>query len=88
MIDVTQAVGSVAALLSTLAFVPQVVKTLKTRHTRDISLSMWLLFSVGVGLWLVYGILLMAWPIIVGNAVTLVSALTVLWVKLSNRGRE
>lgn len=86
--DVTQAVGSTAALLTTLAFVPQVVKTLKTRHTRDISLSMWVLFSAGVALWLAYGILLMAWPVIAANAATLVLSLIVLAVKLANRGKE
>lgn len=87
-IDVTGAVGSAAALLTTLAFVPQVVKTLRTRSTRDISLSMWVLFSSGVALWLVYGVLLDAWPVIAANAATLVLALTVLTVKVTNRGRE
>lgn len=86
--DMTEAVGAAAALLTTLAFVPQVVKTLKTRHTRDISLTMWVLFSAGVALWLVYGVLLTAWPIIAANAATLVLALTVLTVKVRNRGQE
>lgn len=86
--DLTQAVGSTAALLTTLAFVPQVVKTLKTRHTRDISLGMWAMFSAGVALWLAYGLLLMAWPIILANAATLVLALIVLAVKLANMGKE
>lgn len=88
IMDVTQAVGSTAALLTTLAFVPQVVKTLKTRHTRDISLSMWVLFSAGVALWLVYGVMLAAWPIIAANAATLVLTAIVLAVKLANRGKE
>ncbi|HLO75145.1 MAG TPA: SemiSWEET transporter [Magnetospirillum sp.] len=87
-LDITQSVGAIAATLTTLAFVPQVVKTLKTRHTRDISLSMWVLFSAGVALWLVYGLLMAAWPVIAANAATLVLALIVLGVKLSNRGRE
>lgn len=87
-VDVTEAVGSAAALLTTLAFVPQVVKTLKTRQTRDISLSMWILFSAGVALWLAYGILLTAWPVIAANAATLVLSLVVLAVKLVNRGKE
>lgn len=81
-------VGSIAACLTTLAFVPQVVKTLKTRHTRDISLSMWVLFCLGVALWLVYGVLMTAWPIIFANAATLVLSGTVLAVKVGNRGRE
>lgn len=88
MMNVTEAVGSAAALLTTLAFVPQVVKTLKTRHTRDISLGMWAMFSAGVALWLIYGLLMTAWPVIAANAATLVLALIVLSVKVANRGKE
>lgn len=87
-VDVIDTVGSAAALLTTLAFVPQVVKTLKTRHTRDISLSMWVMFSAGVALWLAYGVMLTAWPVIAANAATLLLSLTVLAVKLANRGKE
>ncbi|MBI2239923.1 MAG: SemiSWEET transporter [Magnetospirillum gryphiswaldense] len=81
-------IGSVAGGLTTLAFVPQVVKTLRTRQTRDISTAMWLMFCAGVALWLVYGVVLGAWPIIVANALTLVLAATVLAVKLVNRKRD
>lgn len=81
-------IGSAAAFLTTLAFVPQVVKTVKSRSTRDISTAMWTLFSAGVALWLVYGLLLSAWPIVVANALTLGLAVTVLAVKLGNRGKE
>lgn len=81
-------VGTVAGTLTTAAFVPQVVKTLRTRQTRDISLVMWLLFCSGVALWLVYGVAVGAWPIIVANAITLVLAGVMLAVKLQNRGRE
>lgn len=81
-------IGSIAGGLTTLAFVPQVVKTLRSRQTRDISLAMWLLFCAGVALWLVYGVILGAWPIIVANALTLVLAATVLLVKLANRKRD
>ncbi len=87
-VDATGAVGGIAATLTTLAFVPQVVKTLKTRQTRDISLSMWVLFAAGVAFWLVYGVLLGAWPVIVANALTLVMAVAVLAIKLGNRGKE
>lgn len=86
--DLADLVGGAAACLTTLAFVPQVVKTLKTRHTRDISLAMWVLFCLGVALWLVYGVLMTAWPIILANAATLILGATVLVVKLGNRGRE
>lgn len=88
IVTVTDAVGSAAAMLTTLAFVPQVVKTLRTRRTRDISLAMWVLFAAGVALWLVYGLLLGAWPVIAANAATLVLAGIVLAVKLVNLGKE
>jgi MtN3 and saliva related transmembrane protein len=81
-------VGSVAATLTTLAFLPQVIKTLKTRRTRDISTAMWSLFCAGVALWLVYGLLLGAWPLIIANSLTLLLAGTVLTLKLANRRHE
>jgi MtN3 and saliva related transmembrane protein len=78
-------VGTVAGALTTLAFVPQVVRTLRTRSTRDISLTMWLTFTAGVALWIAYGALAEAWPIIIANSITLVLSGTVLAVKLINR---
>jgi MtN3 and saliva related transmembrane protein len=75
-------IGSVASALTTIAFVPQVWKVWRTRHTRDLSLPMYLIFTSGVMLWLVYGALLGAMPIIVGNAITLLLAGTVLAMKL------
>jgi MtN3 and saliva related transmembrane protein len=81
-------VGSVAGLLTTLAFVPQVIKTLRTRQTRDISLTMWVSFCAGVALWLVYGLMIGSWPVIVANLLTLLLAGTVLVVKLGNRHHD
>lgn len=86
--ELADMVGSTAAIFTTLAFVPQVVKTVRTRHTRDISLAMWVLFCVGVALWMVYGILMIAWPIIIANALTLLMSATVLAIKLANRSDE
>jgi len=77
--------GYLAATLTTVSFVPQVLKTLRTRDTRAISLGMYALFSLGVALWLVYGILIDAWPVIVANAITLALTSTVLWHKLAER---
>jgi len=77
-------IGSIAACLTTAAFVPQVIKTVKSRHTRDISLLMWLLFNAGVLLWLIYGLLIGAWPVILANGVTLILALIMLLMKLKN----
>ena len=75
-------VGSLAALLTTLSFAPQVWHTWRTRDVSGISLAMYGAFTLGVALWLVYGWLLGAWPIIVANAVTLSLALSILGMKL------
>ena len=75
-------VGSIAATLTTIAFLPQAIQVIKTKSTRDISLVMYLVFTIGVAFWLTYGILLGAVPIIIGNIVTLILALIVLLMKL------
>ena len=80
--DIINTVGSIAASLTTLAFVPQVIQVVKTKSTKDISLPMFVLFSIGVSLWLAYGLLLLAIPIIVANIVVLVLALTILFYKI------
>jgi MtN3 and saliva related transmembrane protein len=76
--------GYVAASLTTAAFVPQAWLTLRTRDLRGISLAMYSLFTVGVALWLLYGIALGMWPVIVANAVTLALAALILWMKLAS----
>ncbi len=78
----TEWIGYLAASLTTLSFVPQVWRTWKTRHTKDISLRMYLLLTSGIALWLVYGLRIGAWPIILANAITLLLAGTVLALKL------
>lgn len=75
-------IGSAAATLTTTAFIPQALKVWHTRHTADISLGMYAMFTLGVALWLAYGILLGAWPVIVANAITLLLAGTVLAMKI------
>ncbi len=75
-------IGSIAATLTTTAFIPQAWQVWRTRHTADISLGMYALFTTGVALWLSYGILLTAWPIIIANCVTLLLAGAVLIMKL------
>ena len=75
-------IGYVAAGLTTLSFVPQAWHTFSTRDVRGISLGMYSAFTVGVALWLVYGLLLGAWPIVVANGITLVLAVAILVMKL------
>ncbi|MCR4298119.1 MAG: SemiSWEET transporter [Gallionella sp.] len=75
-------IGSVAATLTTTAFIPQAWKVWHTKHTADISLGMYALFTLGVALWLSYGILLASWPIIIANCITLLLAGAVLVMKI------
>jgi len=75
-------IGAVAGTLSTIAFVPQAWRIWKTRSARDLSLAMYLIFTSGVALWLLYGIVLGALPIIVCNGLTLALAGAVLAMKL------
>jgi MtN3 and saliva related transmembrane protein len=74
--------GYVAATLTTLAFVPQAIKTIRSRDTRSISLGMYVVFTIGLAFWLVYGIFLHSWPMILSNAVTLGLSSTILALKL------
>ena len=83
--NLTEALGTVAGLLTTAAFVPQVVKTWRTGRADDFSLPMLLMFVAGVALWLGYGLSLGAPSIIAANGITLVLASTILWVKLLSR---
>ncbi|MBO9715511.1 MAG: SemiSWEET family sugar transporter [Pseudoxanthomonas sp.] len=75
-------VGYVAASLTTFAFVPQALKTLRTRDTRAISLGMYVVFAIGLCFWLAYGIVLGSWPIILSNIITLALALVILALKI------
>ena len=75
-------IGTLAACLTTASFVPQVWHSLRSRDVSGISLGMYLVFTVGVALWLVYGVLLGAWPIIVANTITLLLSLAILAMKL------
>ena len=76
------AIGFFAAILTTISFLPQVVKVWQTRSAKDVSLVMYLLFSLGVSLWLIYGVLMHSWPIILSNLITLILAGVVLAMKL------
>jgi len=90
--DIINVTGTLAGILTTIAFIPQVAKTWKTRSAGDISLLMFLLFSSGVLLWLIYGLLLHAMPIIIANAITLSLSASILLLKINDlrkqRGRQ
>jgi MtN3 and saliva related transmembrane protein len=78
-------IGTLAAILTTASFVPQAWHTFRTRDVRGISLGMYSVFTVGVACWLVYGLLLNAWPIVISNFITLALAATILAMKLRYR---
>lgn len=71
-------IGMLAAVCTTISFFPQVYKIYKTKHARDLSLPMYSIFSAGVLLWLIYGIIINSLPVILANGVTLISAVYIL----------
>ena len=77
-----QTIGLIAGACTTVAFLPQVIKTWKSRSAKDLSLSMFSIFSLGVCLWLIYGFLVQDVPVIAANLVTLMLASTLLVFKL------
>lgn len=79
--EIVTLVGLVAGTLTTIAFVPQVLKTWQSKSAKDISLGMFLCFSLGVLLWLIYGLQNQDLPIIVANSITLILASTILVFK-------
>lgn len=83
--NATELIGYFSAFLTTLAFVPQAHHSWKTRDLSGVSLPMYSLFSLGVVGWLTYGILIVSWPIIVANSITLILACAVLCLKLKHR---
>lgn len=80
--DYTMVIGLIAGLLTTIAFVPQLTKTWKSKSAKDVSLVMLMTFTTGVLLWLIYGLLIQAAPIIAANAVTLLLAGAILVLKI------
>ena len=75
-------VGFAAAFLTTVSFVPQVWHTLRSRDVSGISLGMYACFTLGIFLWLIYGLVLEAWPVVFANAITLALAIAILTMKL------
>jgi MtN3 and saliva related transmembrane protein len=78
-------IGSAAGTLTTIAFIPQVLKAWRTQSVEDLSLGMLLAFTTGVALWVLYGIATKALPLVVTNGATLFLALILLGMKLRSR---
>jgi MtN3 and saliva related transmembrane protein len=75
-------IGLVAATCTTISFVPQAIRIIKTKHTKDISLAMYSIFTTGIFLWLVYGILVKDLPLIIANVITLLLTSIILILKI------
>ena len=83
--NATDFIGYFSAFLTTFAFVPQAYHSWKTRDLSGVSLPMYSFFSLGVLGWIIYGLKIASWPIVVANIITLLLACIVLWLKLINR---
>jgi len=82
--NITEIIGYIAAFLTTFAFIPQAYHSWKTRDLSGISLPMYSLFSAGVFCWLVYGILINSWPIMIANSITFALSCIVLTLKIKH----
>lgn len=85
--DFIELIGFGAAILTTIAFLPQVYKTWKTKDVSSLSLPMLILFFVGIVLWLVYGFLMHSPSMIFANSITVVSSILLLYFKLKYRNK-
>lgn len=81
-------IGYLAAILTTVSFLPQVLRVVVTKRTRDISRNMYIIISLGVFLWLVYGFLKSDLPIILANSITLLFTITILVFKITGSDEE
>jgi MtN3 and saliva related transmembrane protein len=80
--NLIEIIGYLAAFFTTISFIPQVIKVVKEKQTRNISLQMYLIFSLGITFWLIYGILINSLPIILANSLTLTFAIIILSYKI------
>lgn len=83
--DKATIIGLVAGTLTTLSFIPQLIKIVRSKSTHDISLVMYIVFSTGILLWLIYGLLISDVPVIVANAVALFITIAILSLKIRYR---
>lgn len=77
-------IGYIAGTLTTISFLPQAVKSIKTKNTEGISLLMYLIFASGVSCWLIYGIFIANFAIIMTNIITLPLSLIIIYIKIKN----
>ena len=82
--DYVNIIGTIAASLTTISFMPQALKTIKTKDTGAISLAMYLFFTIGVFFWIIFGILIKANIVVIANIITFIFAFIILFVKIKN----
>lgn len=82
MVDWTMWLGMLAGTLTTIAFLPQLIRTWQSKSTKDISLGMFLIFTGGVVLWLIYGVLINSLPVMLANGLTFLLASAILVLKI------
>jgi len=75
-------IGFIAATCTTLAFLPQAIKTIKTKHTKDLSFVTYFVLTIGIFIWLVYGLIINDFPLIIANAITFLFAFIILMLKI------
>lgn len=75
-------IGFIAAICTTISFFPQLIKTIKSKHTKDISLGMYLLLTTGIFLWLIYGIFIKDLPVILANGIAFIATAIILIFKV------
>ncbi len=87
-IDSIEIIGLIAATLTTIAYVPQVIKTWKTKDVSTLSLTMYIVMFLGVSMWFTYGVLLKSIAIVLANIVTGILTFTLIFLKLKYRGKK
>jgi len=82
MNNFTEIIWYLAAIWTTLSFIPQVIKTIKTKDTKALSLPMYIIFTIWVFLWLIYWYKINSYPVIIANFITFILASIILWYKI------
>ncbi|MDP1853190.1 MAG: SemiSWEET transporter [Candidatus Omnitrophota bacterium] len=82
--DYVTFIGLTAGALTTIAFLPQVIKVRRRKQTRDLSLPMYIVLSLGIGLWIIYGVFLNSPPIIIANSITVIFSIYILIMKIKH----
>jgi MtN3 and saliva related transmembrane protein len=84
-VPISEALGLIAAFLTSMSFLPQAILTLKTRNTAGVSLIMYAMFVSGVLMWVVYGFMITSWPLIIANVITFALSASILCVAIVNK---